>query len=301
MGIRTDLALEARENLSYVPEGVDASEEEKGNIKITRVTVKNFMGEIHLRKPQGQYITLDMKNIASMLPEERKETASAVAEELKKLIGKMDGGVLVVGLGNRAITPDSIGPKTCDGIFVTRHIKEHIPEAIDERASTVFAIAPGVLGVTGLESLEVIKGIVSQTHPELVIAVDALAARNISRIGASIQITDSGISPGAGLGNRREGLNDRNLSVRVIAIGVPTVVYASTIAADIIDEMMDNVDSELKEKLISKTEGTKGAELVVSPKDIDVLSTHASKLLAHAINMAVNPYISDEEIEAYMD
>ena len=301
MNIRTDLAIEAFEEYGYLPESVECYEENRDGIKISRVHIKDITGEVYLKKPKGKYITLDMKNIASMLPEERKKAAKVVADELEHLVGRITGGVLVVGLGNRAITPDSIGPKTCDGIFVTRHIKEHIPDAIDERASTVFSIAPGVLGVTGMESAEVVKGIAQQTRPELIIAIDALAARNTDRIGSSVQMTDSGISPGAGLGNRRSGLNEENLNIKVVAIGVPTVVYASTIAADMLYEIMGDADNELRDRLIKRSEGSKGSELVVSPKDIDNLSTYAAKLIAAAVNMAINPHISDDEIEIYMN
>ena len=300
MGIRTDLILEMFEEYSKISEEFNCVEEILDDVKISRVEIKDEYGELTFKKPRGKYVTVDMKNIASMMPDERKNIVKIIASELRGLIGECHSNILVVGLGNRAITPDSIGPKVCDGIFVTRHIKEYIPEAIDSRAATVFSVAPGVLGVTGLESAEVVKGIVEQTHPGLVIAIDALAARNTERIGASIQMTDSGIAPGAGLGNRRHALNAESLGIKVIAIGVPTVVYASTIASDIIDEILGEIDNELKKRLISKTEGSKGSELVVTPKDIDNLSTYSAKMIASAINIAINPYISDEEIEIYM-
>ncbi len=301
MSIRTDIASEAEAISGGEISGVGVLRKRRKDIEITRVDVLSEIGERAIGKPKGSYITIDTANIASMTPLERENAANVVAEELKNLIGGAAKKVLIVGLGNRFITPDSIGPRTCDRVFVTRHIKQNVPDAIDERAADICAIAPGVLGVTGIESVEVIKGVANQVSPELIIAVDALASRNISRIGASIQLSDSGITPGEGIGNRREGLNEHNLNAKVIAIGIPTVVYASTIVSDIMDEVLGNTDDELKQRIIASAEGTKGAELVVSPKDMDNLSEYSSRLIADAINMAVNPHISPEEIDAYMN
>ncbi len=299
MSIRTDMAVELRENISPDTEGIVSEETSEGEIRITRINVINEKGALALGKPVGKYITLDMKSIGLMTAEERRSAADTVAGELKALLGE-PGSALVTGLGNRAVTPDSLGPKTCDGVFVTRHIKKHIPEAIDERAATVCALAPGVLGVTGLESYEVIKGVLSRVSADVLVAVDALSARSLSRIGLSVQISDTGISPGSGVSNAREGLYESTMGIKVVAIGVPTVVYASTIVSDILDEAMGRIDPELKEKLTERVNGAKDAELVVAPKDIDVLTESAASLIADALNIALNPHISREEIADYM-
>ena len=212
------------------------------------------------------------------------------------MIGEAEGDILIIGLGNRMVTADSLGPKVCEKVFVTRHILRHIPDVLDERSNAVCAIAPGVLGVTGLESFEVVRGIVREIRPVLVIVIDALAARSIDRLGASIQITDAGITPGSGLANSRESLTEDSLDVPVIAIGVPTVVYTGTIISDALDSAMPAEDPVAKHRIIRNISGKAHAELVVTPKDIDALTDHCSAMIAQMLDHALHPYISRNEM-----
>lgn len=302
-GIRTDMALELHEALAQKPEGVDIETfETSEGILITRVRVTNEAGEKALGKPIGQYITLDMENISRSTPEERRAKAEIASEELKRIIDEEPPkSTLIIGLGNRDVTPDSLGPKTCEGVFVTRHIKQNIPEAIDERVASISIMSPGVLGVTGMETGEVVLGAVKETAPDLIIAIDSLAARNTKRIGASIQISDTGIAPGSGLGNKRKELTKNTLGVRVIAIGVPMVTYASTIALDIVERVLgQNAEALRMKHLISTVVGMEGGELIVTPKEIDILSQKTAELLSDMLNMALHPTLTRDEIHMYM-
>ncbi len=300
MQIRTDMALELADNAGEIRGVTNEIFVNQQGMEISRIHVETYEAAARLGKPVGNYITIDMGNIASLLPEKRRTLAMTCGEELGRLIENKES-VLVVGLGNRMVTPDSLGPKACEGVFVTRHIKAHIPDAIDERAATVSAISPGVLGVTGIESEEVIDSLCARLKPDAVIAVDALAAREVRRIGSSIQICDTGIQPGAGLGNRRRMINRESMGVEVVAIGVPTVAYASTLAADQLSEAAEDIFeedtlSEIMERIMKPAD-----DLVVTPTDIDKLTDHAAAVIAEAINIAVNPHIPYEDIRDFMD
>ena len=225
---------------------------------------------------------------------------------------------LVVGLGNWQVTPDALGPKVTEKIMVTRHLQTVMPEAIDDSVRPVCSIAPGVLGITGIETVEIIKGVVEKIKPDLVICIDALAARRVERVNTTIQIGDTGISPGAGVGNNRKQINEENLGVKVIAIGVPTVVDAVTIANDTIDlvvdsliknsssgtdfyKMLKSLDKNEKEKLIKEVISSKAnIDMIVTPKDIDLIINSLSKIIANGINMAVQPNMDMEEINKFM-
>ena len=300
MQIRTDMALELAQYAGEI-EGIrNESFTDKNGMEISRIEIISERASHIFGKPMGHYVTLDMGNIAMLLPEKRQLLARSCAEEIRKLMGKGDN-VLIVGLGNRMVTPDSLGPKTCDGIFVTRHIKKHIPDAIDKRASNVSAIAPGVLGVTGIESEEVIDSLSKEIKPDVIIAVDALAAKEIKRIGGSIQISDSGIQPGAGMGNGRKPIDESTTGVKVIAIGVPTVAYASTVARDYFyeasgDMLEKDTFNEISQKFTKISE-----DLVITPTNIDKLTDHAAQLISDALNIAVNPHIPYEDIRDFMD
>lgn len=228
--IRTDLAIENREiynkarNIEDEIPGVKVESEQKRHIKITRVIIENKEGEQALNKPIGKYITLDMPNIYNMTAEDEYMLSENISKELQSLFLKKPKSILVVGLGNKNITADSLGPKVVENIDITRHILQYAPNEIETDATSVCAIAPGVMGTTGIESSEIIKGIVDRVKPDILIAIDALAARKIERINKTIQISDSGIHPGSGVGNRRNGLTKENIGIPVIAIGIPTVV-----------------------------------------------------------------------------
>lgn len=231
---RTDMALERRDlynkahNIEKDIDGIETEEEKVNeNIMISRVKVTNQNGEEAIGKPQGSYITIDFRNLKVATADEIQKASEAVTKELKVLIEKHiqpDGPILVVGLGNIYVTPDALGPKVVNEIDITRHLLEYMPEVLDKNTREVSAISPGVLGTTGIETLEILKGIVDNVKPKLVIVIDALASRSIERISSSIQLADTGIVPGAGVGNARKELTQNTLGVPVIAMGIPTVV-----------------------------------------------------------------------------
>ena len=227
------------------------------------------------------------------------------------------GEVLVVGLGNHSVTADAMGPKTVEKLMVTRHLIEHIPEYIDERMRPVSSVAPGVLGTTGIETGEIVRGVVEKIKPCLVIAIDALAARRIDRINTTIQITNTGINPGSGVGNKRQGLNKDTLGVPVIAIGVPTVVDASTMARDTIDlvlqhmlsksngnvqigKLIEEIESTDKKDIIGEALEPYLGDLAVTTKQIDSVTEKMSKILANGVNMALHEGISLNDIENFL-
>ena len=230
---RTDLALERRDiyqklNKLQKIDGVESTEEEiDNNLKVSRVKITDINGEKALGKPIGNYVTVDVKKLKLAGEDEIQKTSQVLSEELKKILDlhtNKQEDVLIVGLGNIYVTPDSLGPKVINEIDVTRHIIKYLPQYIEEGARPVSAISPGVLGTTGIETVEILKGIVDNIHPKLLIVIDALASRSIERISSTIQISDTGIVPGAGVGNTRQEISKKTLGVPVIAIGIPTVV-----------------------------------------------------------------------------
>ena len=249
-----------------------------------------------LGKAQGKYVTLDAEALTQRPLDLFAHVSQCLRRELTELIPLPEtklksGTVLVVGLGNRGVTPDSLGPRVAERVFVTRHIKEHMPEAFDFDIPSVCAIAPGVLGVTGVETMDIVFGVANKVKPDLIIAVDALASRRAARISTTIQLSDSGISPGSGVGNTRADLSRANLGVPVIAVGVPLVVYASTISQDTISLIADETGlhgdekrlRELAEQVIAKHMG----DFIVTPKDIDVIVEDMAGIIANAINSAL--------------
>ena len=234
MIFRTDLALERRDiynKANKLENDVDGIECEQENINdkisVTRVKITNENGEIAINKPKGEYITLDIKKLKYMEDENINECANYLSKEISKLVDmhiNKQEPILIVGLGNIYVTPDALGPKVAKGIEVTRHVIKYYPQFVKEGTRSISAISPGVLGVTGIETLEIVKGIVDNVKPKLVIAIDSLCSKNIDRISSTIQISDTGIVPGAGVGNTRAELSKNTLGIPVIAIGVPTVV-----------------------------------------------------------------------------
>ena len=224
---RTDLALERRDifrknnNLEEI-DGVEIENKEiDENLKVTKVNITNQNGEQAIGKPIGSYITIDIKKLRLAEEEEIQKSAEILAEELKEIINKHiapKDDILVVGLGNMYVTPDSLGPKVVNDIDVTRHIIKYLPQYIDENSRPVSAISPGVLGTTGIETLEILEGIVKEINPKLLIVIDALASRSIERISSTIQLSDTGIVPGAGVGNTRKEISQNTLGLPVIAI-----------------------------------------------------------------------------------
>ena len=263
-------------------EGISKSEFSKNNVKITRIEVLDEQGSKNLGKPLGKYITAELSDFAgdSELLDGRLDV---LAEELSSLLPK-DGLILIAGLGNDSVTPDALGPKCIDFVLATRHIGEDFSKQTGfESFRPVAGIIPGVLGKTGIETGEIISGITKCIKPAAVITVDALCSGKLSRLGKTIQMTDTGIVPGSGVGNSRIGINRELLGVDVISIGVPTVVDSLTLAREIAG---------------SNSHPSPGAPsgLIVTPTDIDLMIEHASRLVGMMINHALQPRISCEDI-----
>ena len=281
MNFRTDLALERRELIGdSVPNGVDFEESFVGKTKITRIKIKTQEGEIALSKPMGNYITLEIPPPQAN-PADSEEEIEAISKEISALITK-EGCVLVAGLGNHNITPDAIGPKTVRYTLSTRHVAETMPQF---NFRPVAAVATGVMGQTGIETGDMIKAVCEEIDAKCVIAVDALASRSTKRLGCTVQISDTGISPGSGVGNRRKELSNKTLGVPVIAIGVPTVVDAATVAADAIKTEHSQIALEQSLK-----------EFMVTPREIDSVVSGVSRVLALAIGRALQPNLSVSDL-----
>lgn len=286
MNFRTDLALERQELLGAESlKGVISETEVKDQVKITRIEITDDTASRRLSKPIGNYITAEVPPFSTdaEIFDGRLEILS---EEIKSML-PVNGTVLVVGLGNISITPDALGPKSAGYILATRHISDELKKSIGfENMRSVASLSPGVLGQTGIETGEIVRGIVDRIKPSAVITVDALASRNLSRLGSTVQMSDTGISPGSGVGNQRKRLDETTLGVKVISIGVPTVVDGATLAHDLID----------KEKSKSYSVLPESEQMMVTPKEIDLLIERASKLVGMAINCALQPDISPEDI-----
>lgn len=296
--VRTDMALEASQAAGSIP-GVHVSQWEEESVSITEVRVETEEAAQRLGKSVGTYLTLECEGVRRRDPAAREEVQNVLGEEIARLLPPDEQGapVLVVGLGNRRVTPDSLGPKTVDGTLVTRHLLRELPDKVDGRLNPVCAIAPGVMGATGLETMETVGALVKEIHPRCLIVIDSLAARASSRVGVSIQLSDTGIQPGSGVGNHRRALNERELGVRVIALGMPTVVYAVTIARDALEILgegetnpaaLDEVTKSLFENEIG--------EMIVTPREVDDMIDDAAQMLAGGINRALQTALSPEEI-----
>ncbi len=308
---RTDLALERRDlykkahNIEQEIDGIETEEEKVEDlINISRVKITSEKGEEAINKPIGNYITIDIKNLKHISTEEIQKTSEIVTNELKKLIQNQiteKDSILVVGLGNIYVTPDALGPKVINEIDITRHLLQYMPEVLEEGTREISAISPGVLGTTGIETLEILKGIVENIKPKLLIVIDALASRSIERISSSIQLADTGIVPGAGVDNTRKEISKNTLGIPVIAIGIPTVVDAATIAADsltlLIEEVQNKGESndflnklqeEDKYNLIKEVLSPEEYNFIVTPKEIDELIEKMKDVIARGINFAVN-------------
>lgn len=292
MGIYTDLALEARE-LNPEIKGVFEENETVNEISVTRISVKSPEAAEKLGKRIGKYVTLDAPALLDRPLDLFAETAKRLALELNGLLNGLsnEGSVLVVGLGNRSVTPDSLGPRAAERIFVTRHVKQYMPEAFDFRIASVASVSPGVLGSTGIETFEIVKGLTDRIRPDAVIAIDSLASRRASRISTTIQLSDAGIDPGSGVGNLRAGINRESLGIPVIAIGVPLVVYASTITQDTISMIADETglhgDEEKLKALAEKVVSERLDGMIVTPKDIDSIVADMSGIISEGINRAL--------------
>lgn len=301
MQIRTDLAMESRE-IAHGISGIAVHSRKRGAIEETHVRIETEEAARALEKAPGTYVTLEHPTLALCPVEERAEMARAIAEALRKLLPP-SGDLLAVGLGNRYMTADALGSRVLEDLLVTRHLRDISGESLRGRLRGVCAVAPGVLGVTGLETAEVVQGIVEHVRPAAVIAIDALAARESSRICTTIQITDTGIRPGSGVGNHRAGLTRETLGIPVIALGVPMVVYASVIARDALALLLEHIGMnendhiQAMDMLIGELTCQGLGELVVTPREVDELVGKVSRIIADGLNLAFQPRLSEAEIQ----
>ncbi len=292
--IHTDLALEDKErfesdNVEISGVSVEEVYHEDTEIQVTTVKILTENGAKIMRKPVGTYITMEAPNMMDLEVENRQDVATEIAQYLKQVLEltKKDYTVLVVGLGNREVTPDALGPRVVEELHVTRHIiREYGKYALNDKEShMVSAIAPGVMAQTGMETSEVVRGIVDEIKPDFVIAIDALAARNTKRLNRTIQIADTGINPGSGVGNHRKGITKETMGVPVIAIGVPTVVDAATIVRDTIENFADTLEPTEKHEAINQLIAPHLYGMFVTPKDIDETIVRLASLVSDALNI----------------
>ena len=280
---RTDLALELTENLeeTEVEDGIsmEIHRNPKRTIKETIIRIKNEAGEKSLGKSVGTYITIEGEELSSPDESYHEELSHFLAQRLKNMLKPYDH-ILVAGLGNHQITSDSLGPFVVDNLYVTRHLKE---EELLKDGKTLSAVTPGVMGQTGMEAGEIMKGVVNQIHPDVILAIDALAARNSLRLNKTIQICDTGIAPGSGVGNYRREITEQTMGVRVIAIGVPTVISVPTIVNDALSILADEEEEIHLEKYISP----ELADMFVTPKNVDEAVKKISYTISEAINQVV--------------
>ncbi|MBE6955625.1 MAG: GPR endopeptidase [Ruminococcaceae bacterium] len=284
MAIRTDLAMEAREltqsaeKTTKLP-GVKATSKQKKGVQVTHVQIVSEQGEQALGKPRGQYVTLEFEAVRRKERDAVSRAARILAEQMKELTGLQEGkSVLLACLGNPAVTPDAVGPLVARQLLVTRHLVRQLPEHFGTLRQ-VSVMEPGVLGTTGVESAELISAAVHKVCPDAVIAVDALASRSLERLFTTVQLTDVGITPGSGVGNSRKALSSETLGVPVYALGVPTVVDASTLVEELTGQQAD---------------GVRG--MIVTGKDVDASLQEVSRLVAVGLNLFLHPSLDEKEI-----
>lgn len=290
MNIRTDLAMERAMRLPYDMKGVTVERETCHGLETTLVRVRTNQAAQRLGKPIGDYWTLMHPELPRLSPEERMDIAEKIAQTLRRLLPQ-SGDVLVLGLGNRRMTADALGSRTVEGIMVTRHLHE-------TALRNVCALSPGVLGVTGIETAEMAACLADKLRPEAVIVIDALAAMETSHIGTTVQVTDAGIHPGSGVGNHRQGITETTLHVPVIAIGIPMVVYTSTIVRDALECILAGENNEEEAGRMAKQLAGQASqcEMVVTPREVDETVQNLADMLALAINAALQPAFSMEEL-----
>ena len=310
MEIRTDLALDAREMIdekrsgrmkqkNVLPEGMTVNNRETEYIVITDIDITSEEAERTIGKKQGKYITIELKNPELNTIEVQESVSKVLAEEINKFImtlNRKEPEIMIAGLGNWHITADSLGPKVIDKIVVTRHVKNMKDVEIDGRLGSVCAVSPGVMGITGIETSEIIRGMLSTVQPDILFVIDALASRKASRVNTTIQISDTGIIPGSGVGNHRMELSKEVLGIPVIAIGVPTVVDAVTLVRDILEK----AGVKESEHILKEAEAKVTEEMVVTPKNIDIAIERMAAVISNGMNLATHKGFEINEINEYL-
>ncbi|MNO40966.1 Germination protease precursor [compost metagenome] len=327
--VRTDLAVESKEiaeNVHGRPlSDLNEQVEEHDGIKITRLDITNPAVSQQMGRIMGHYITIEVPGLRTHDSDLQERVSAAFAKEFGLFLQKIGiqsmAKVLIVGLGNWNVTPDALGPLVVENVLVTRHYFELAPDQVSPGYREVSAVAPGVLGITGIESSEVVQGIVERTKPDLIIAIDALASRSLERVNTTIQIADTGIHPGSGIGNKRRGLTKEVLGIPCIAIGVPTVCYASTIVNNVFDLMKTHFNQESGREQKGQTkqimgllndlsEGERlglvkevlqplGHDLIVTPKEIDEFIEDIANVIANGLNLSLHDAINPDNVATY--
>ncbi|WP_274365786.1 GPR endopeptidase [Paenibacillus thermotolerans] len=322
--VRTDLALDAKEMAKArhgddIP-GVDSQTVEDNGVFITKIDITSEEGAKAIGKQQGHYLTIEVPGLRQKDTDLQDRVATIFAKEFEQYLNRAniskDDKILIVGLGNWNVTPDALGPIVVENVMVTRHFFELMPDRVAPGYRQVSAVAPGVLGITGIETSEIVQGIVEKSKPDLVIAVDALASKALERVNTTIQIADTGINPGSGIGNKRKGLTQDVLGVPVIAIGVPTVVYASTIVNSTIEMlsqnfgkqtnnpgailgMLPNMTEEDRLGMVREVLNPLGHDLLVTPKDIDQFIEDIANIIASGLNASLHEAVDANNVSAY--
>ena len=307
--MRTDLAVEAKEMIApregvNIP-GVSSESYAEDSISVDHVSIQTPEAERAMNKAMGNYVNIEAPGLREKDTELQDKVSHLLAKELNNLAQfTEDTQLLVVGLGNWNVTPDAIGPRVVSELVVTRHLKKYVPENLGPGFRSMAAIAPGVLGITGLETGEIIKGVVQEVQPTMILAVDALAARSLERLNTTIQIADNGIHPGSGVGNQRMGITKESMGIPVVAMGVPTVVEASTIVNDALEMAQgqqgkpsnhnETANRQMINQALSPYSG-EGHSLMVTPKEVDQFVDDIADVIAGGVNVAVHPRVAEEQ------
>ncbi|MFD0692858.1 GPR endopeptidase [Paenibacillus sp. GCM10027628] len=320
-----DLALDARDlaqaaNQGQAIPGIETDTKRENGIRVTKINVLNEEGSRALGKLPGHYITIEVPALRQKDTQLQDRVATKLAQEFGQFLLEIgipkEAKVLIIGLGNSSVTPDALGPLVVDNVMVTRHYFELMPDDVGPGYRAVSAVAPGVLGTTGIESSDIVQGIVEKSQPDFIIAIDALASRSLERVNTTIQIADTGIHPGSGIGNKRKGLTKEALGIPVVAIGVPTVVYASTIVNNAFDMMqkhfseqtsntgqilglLDGMKEEERLLLVKEVLNPVGHDLLVTPKEIDQFIEDIANIIASGLNAALHEAVSADNVAAY--
>ena len=315
ISIRTDLVYETMEAAAEqgVIDGINSEDVKSGDIEVNRITVKTEQAAQRIGRKSGRYSTVFCPGILEADGDTLLQMIDAIAAEIRALLPDgADATLLIVGLGNTSVTPDALGPMAVSNVVVTRHIKENMLDLYKEfQLGEVAAISPGVLGQTGVESAEIIKGVVGKIQPTAVIAIDALMSRKMSRLAATVQLSDTGITPGSGLNNSRSEISEQTIGIPVIAVGMPTVIDAATLACDVVEQAENRRDvsdpradrseqDQSRYELIRQSLSPYEMNLVVTPKHVDSIIQKAARLLGYSINRAMHPSLTLEDMASFL-